>query len=129
MKNTMILAALLATASMVAMNASADDDADGEPKYTIKEVMKKGHGGRMSLVKKVIAGDASADEEKLLLEMYQSMAAQEQPMGEAESWKTKTTALVAAAQAVVDDKDGASALLKEASNCGDCHGPHKPPKN
>lgn len=127
MKNTLIVAAMLSVTTICAMAALAADEE--KPKYTIKEVMKQGHAGKMSLVKKVVANEAGADEKQMLLEMYKAMAAQDPPRGEAANWKTKTDALVAATQGVIDNKDGAAKALETASNCAACHGAHKPKKN
>jgi len=94
-----------------------------EPKHKIKEVMKKCMAG--GLCKKVASGKANEAEQKGLLEMFQSLAANKPPRGEDKSWTEKTKSLVDAAQAVVDGKDGAGAQLQKAANCKGCHESHK----
>jgi hypothetical protein len=97
-----------------------------EPKWTTKDIMKKGHTPtKTSLAAKVIKGEATPEDKKLLLEMYESLALNMPAKGDAESWKTLTTALVDAAKGVVEGKEGASEQLNKAVNCGTCHKAHK----
>jgi cytochrome c556 len=90
---------------------------------TIKKVMKVAMKG--GLCKSVASGKATKEQKKELLELFQNLAKAEPSKGDAESWKAKTEALVAAAQGAVDGKDGAGAQLKTASNCKACHDAHK----
>ncbi len=53
------------------------------------------------------------------------MASEKARKVDAESWKSKTTALIKAAQLAVDGKKGAGAALKKAANCKACHNVHK----
>jgi hypothetical protein len=94
-----------------------------QPKHKIKEVMKKCMAG--GLCKKVASGKASEAEQKELLAMFQSLAANKPPRGDEKSWSEKTKALVDAAQAVVDGKEGAGGQLQKAANCKSCHDGHK----
>lgn len=100
---------------------AADDD--DEPKYKIKDVMKKAMKG--PLLKKVASGSASDAEKKELHEMFVALSKNEPPKGDAESWKKLTGALVKAAKGAVDGDDGAAAALKKAGNCKACHSQHK----
>ena len=43
-------------------------------------------------------GEASAEEKKQLVELYEALAANKPPKGDEASWKEKTAALVAAAK-------------------------------
>ncbi len=45
--------------------------------------------------------------------------------GSLDSWKAKTGALVAAAQDVIDGKEGAGDRLRTAANCRACHQTHR----
>jgi hypothetical protein len=102
-----------------------------EPKWTTKDIMKKGHTPtKTSLAAKVIKGEATPEDKKLLLEMYESLALNMPAKGDAESWKTLTTALVDAAKGVIEaktekDDEGAREKLNQAVNCGACHKSHK----
>ena len=97
-----------------------------EEKIPIKEVMQKAH--KAGLLKDLVVNGTASDEQKAeLLKLYKALAANKPPKGEAESWKTKTKALVDAAQAAVDGKENAPMLLRRASNCKACHDAHKPP--
>jgi hypothetical protein len=111
------LAALFLTAGY----AGAEDE---KPKYTIKEVMKIAN--KEKLLNKVVDGKGTAEDKKKILELYEAMAKNKPPKGDADSWKKTTEAIVAAAKDVVDGKDGSlDALKKVATKCGDCHKEHK----
>ncbi len=99
--------------------------ADDAPKYTIKEVMKMAHAGNASLFKKVSSGQASKEDKEKLVELYTALAADTPTKGDADSWKTKTGALLDAAKEVQDGKEGAVKELKKAGNCMACHQAHK----
>ncbi|HVX13221.1 MAG TPA: hypothetical protein VHC22_18695 [Pirellulales bacterium] len=116
------LHALLVIGPTAGLLMGADDDE--KPKYTIKEVMKKAH--KDGLMKKLADGGGTKADAEELLDLYKAMAKNKAPKGDAESWKTKTKALVDAAQNVVDDKPGARAELMKAANCAECHKAHKP---
>jgi hypothetical protein len=115
------LAAVVAVGPAAGHLRGADDE---KPKYTIKEVMKKAH--KDGLLKKLADGGGTKADAEELLDLYKAMGKHKAPKGDAESWKTKTKALIDAAQAVVDDKPGALDELKKASNCAECHKAHKP---
>jgi hypothetical protein len=104
-----------------------DGTVEGKDKeLTIKQVMKKAHQpakkGEVSLLKKVLEGDASKDEKADLVKLYEALAKCTPPMGEKDDWKDKTKALIAAAKG--DNVDA----LKTASNCMACHDAHKKKK-
>ncbi len=110
------LAALFLTAGY----AGAED---AKPKYTIKEVMKLAH--KEKLLNKVTDGKGTTDDKKKILELYEEMAKNKPPKGDADSWKKLNDAIIAAAKDVVDGKDGSIDALKKATKCGDCHSAHK----
>jgi len=115
----------LAVATVAGEGNTSAAQQDG-PKYTISDVMKKAHQGKMSLLKKVTSGKASDAECKDLLEMYVALAKNKPPQGDADSWKKKTDALVDAAKLCVDGKkDDGVPKLNAASNCQGCHKAHK----
>jgi CRISPR/Cas system type I-B associated protein Csh2 (Cas7 group RAMP superfamily) len=96
------------------------------PKYTIPEVMKKAHSGKMALLNKVKSGTATDAEAKDLLEMYQALAKNKPPMGDDASWKKRTEALLEGAKLYVDGKkDDGKSKLNTAANCTGCHKIHK----
>ena len=101
------------------------NDAGEKAKHTIPEVMKKAHAGKGALMKKVAAGDASADEKKELVELYTSLGKNEPPKGEASDWKKKTDALLTAAKKAVDGDEAAAKSLTKLANCMACHKAHK----
>jgi len=72
---------------------SGVDGAAGE-KVTIKEVMKKAHTGKPSLLKKVLAGEANADEKKQLVELYTGLSKCTPPKGDEAAFKEKAKALI-----------------------------------
>src|SRR5437762_12687704 len=68
----------LALALAVTTSAPPGASAQGEPKYTISQVMKKAHSGK-GLLSKVTSGQATDAEGKELLAMYQSIAKNKPP--------------------------------------------------
>lgn len=91
---------------------------------TIKSIMKVAF--KDGLTRKVATGKSSAEERDELLKLAQSLQKLSPPQGDAESWKKKTQAVVDAAQAAVDGKEDAPALLRTSTNCMACHDVHKP---
>ena len=108
-------AAVLALAFLISGNQAGE----GKPKHTIKEVMKAVMAGKDSLKVKFESGKATDDEKAKLVEMMTALAANKAPKGDADSWKEKTTALLAAAKA------GDAKSFKAASDCKSCHSNHK----
>jgi surface antigen len=117
-KMVTLMAALVATVALVSGLSQA-----GTADATIKKVMKEAMKG--GLCKKVASGKAEAADKEALLKHFKDLAAATPPAGEADSWKAKTTALVAGAQAAVDGKEDAGALLLKAANCKACHDVHR----
>ncbi len=117
-KWTTTAAALALTLAAVGGSALAGKDED-----TIKKVMKAAMKG--GLCKSVASGKATATQKQELLGLFKELAAAQPEAGDPASWKTKTVALVNAAQANVDGKPGAAAQLKSAANCKSCHDVHK----
>jgi hypothetical protein len=117
---------LLAVAwgALVLNGARAAEEQD-KPKYTIKQVMEKAHKNK--LLDKIASGQGTKEEAEELLALYKALGANKPPKGELEGWEKKTVAIIEAAQAVVDGKEGAGARLKAAANCAQCHREHRPP--
>ena len=115
------------TVACIAFCSSAFVFADhhkSKAKYTIKKVMQEAM--KKGKLKKVLAGDASDDEKKELLDLYISLMENKAKVGDADSWHKKSEAVVLAAAAVVVGRDGAMDQLKGATNCKACHDVHKP---
>lgn len=96
-----------------------------EAKYTVKEVMKKAHNGRDSLLNKVKSGKATDDEKAKLLEIYESMPLGKAKKGDADDFKKRGEAMVAAAKAAKNGDTDWKAKLTKASDCKSCHDSHK----
>jgi cytochrome c553 len=99
--------------------------AGDEPKYTISQVMKALHKGEDSLGNKVSKGQGTKEDFAKLVEYYSSLPLDTPPEGDDASWKTKTTALLDAAKALRDGKEGALAQYNKAVNCKACHSVHR----
>lgn len=124
MRSAWLVMAAVAAGVLLLGSTQAEDKKEEAPKITIKAVMKEAM--KDGLCKKCGSGQASADEKKRLVELFTALHAAKPPKGEAESWNTKTEALIKAAKALeAGDKEAAAALGK-AANCGACHGAHKP---
>ncbi len=120
-----LIAALMLLALAVAMSTTMTNAAnEGDAKTTTKQVMKRAFKG--PLTKKVATGKASDAEKAELLKLFQAMAKNKPPKGDADSWKEKNAALIKAAQAAVSGDADAGAALTKAANCKNCHSQHKP---
>lgn len=111
---------MLAIAAIWTVSQSQADD---KPEFTIKDVMAKSMKNK--LTEKVAKGEGTAEEKAELVKLFTALGKNKPPKGDAESWKTKTDALLAAAKDVVAGKDGATGALGNAMKCGACHGVHK----
>lgn len=128
MRNTRIIVSALATFCVAVFTATSLFDvqaADNKPKYSMEEIMKQGMKGDTSILKKVVDGVATDAEKKQLVEYCKALTKLEPSKGDAESWKKKTAALLAAAEKVAGGDKAAVAALKETSNCKACHSVHK----
>ena len=89
---------------------------DAKPKYTIKQVMAKAMKGK---------GYQKLEKDEQI-DLFVALAANMPPMGDAASWKEKTTKLLAAAQSLEKGETDAAAKYKAALDCKACHSVHKP---
>jgi hypothetical protein len=116
----------LAGLTLGVLGAAAFQADKAKPKYDIETIMDKAHQPKdTSLFKKVAGGKATAEQKKELLSLYEELAKNKPEKGSLEDWKKRTTAAVAAAKEVVDDKPGATARLAKAINCKGCHDEHQ----
>ena len=120
-----VLGVAMGTAWTFSGAAQKDDDDKKKPKYTIKEVMAKAHTGKDSLLTKYNDGKASKEDLKTLLEMYRALEVNKPPKGKEAEWKERTKKLVEAANAAVENKKEAKALLATATKCDTCHKAHR----
>jgi len=101
-----------------------EDNAAAKPRpLTISKIMQVAHKG--PLLKNVLAGKASKPDIAKLVKYYEVMAKSKCPKGNANSWKSLTGKLLAAARKVQSGKKAGIAELKAASNCKACHSKHK----
>lgn len=99
---------------------------EGKPKHTIAEIMKEAHGkGRKSLLNAVKSGNATEEQKKELLSLYEDLARYKAPHGEQAHWEKLNKELVHAARRVAEGKEGALKELDKASNCAGCHSAHR----
>lgn len=117
MHKWLVLATLALAATWSTLQAAEN------AKITIEDVMQEAHSDD-GLLNKVLDGKSTKADREKLLKLYEALAMDKPPKGSAASWKTKTSALVAAAKAVVADPK-ATAKLMAASNCKACHSVHK----
>lgn len=115
--------ALMFSVALVLSTGTVDAQGKDEPKYTIKEVMKKAHVG--GLLKKVTGGKASAEEKEQLVELYVALCQNKAPKGEQAEWVARCKEIVAAAKGAAKGEEKAVAALGKATNCGACHKLHK----
>ncbi len=100
--------------------------ADDDSRMVVIAAMRRVFTGQdPPLVVKAAAGDASEVEKQRLLKVLTGLADTQPDHGSLDSWKAKTGALVAAAQDLIDGKEGAGQRLRAASNCRACHQAHR----
>jgi hypothetical protein len=119
-----VCVAFLAAAVVLTGTVLAED----KPKNDIPSVMEMAHkGGQNSLKTRVATNKGEKADAEKLLALYEDLSKNKPPKGEAASWKTKTTAMVAAAKKLVDDpKDKAAGqALNRVVNCKACHDAHR----
>jgi hypothetical protein len=116
-------ALILAAAAGLSNGHGPDARPTAAPSHSIADVMKQAM--KDGLLKKVAAGDASNDEQKQLVELLKALGENAPPRGTQESWSSKTAALVAAAEEVLQGREGAGAKLTKAADCRECHRAHK----
>ena len=129
-----LVAALIAPSVSAFTNPAPDDDdkkehaekSEKKALWEIEDIMETTHKGKVSVVKKVIAGEATDAEIKLLLEQYLTLERLTPPQGELDLWKTKTAALTKATAGIVAGVEGSRKALEEAVNCKACHKTYKP---
>ncbi len=122
-----LLAAL--TVSLVGVSVAEEKKEDKKP-ASIKEVMKKFHGGKKgeTLADNFAAGKTTEEETKSVLQAYEDLGKNKPPKGEEDAWKEKTTALLNAAKDIAAKKEGAKDAFSKAIACGACHEAFKPAK-
>jgi hypothetical protein len=91
------------------------------PKKSVKEVMKSAMAGDSSLIKKVLSGESSVDEQKKLLDLMIDLSENDAPKGEASEWKSLTEKALIASAKVIAGREGSLDELKAATNCKACH--------
>lgn len=104
---------------VVASVGSASADA------VIKEAMKKYHKPEDAIAKKVGKGEASDAELSELLKAYEDMKGAKPAKGDANSWGTKTGAVISALKKVQSKDPSGVSEYKKAINCKACHDVHK----
>jgi hypothetical protein len=117
------IALTLAVAVLTCGMVGAIDD----PKYTTKQVMKMAHaGGQNSLLAKVRSGKANKQDKEKLVELYEALAGNKPPKGDADAFSKLCEAMVDAAKAAQKGDKSAGQLLAKSTNCMACHNNHKP---
>lgn len=126
----LLLATTVLAGCFVTTSVNGDEEPTAEKKIaiekmTISQIMKTAHKKPEDLLKKVARGKATKEDKQTLLKMYQVLASRKPSKGKAESWKSKTQLLVAAAESAVKGTKGYEKQLYRASNCMACHRQHK----
>jgi cytochrome c553 len=92
-----------------------------QPNTSIKQVMTRAFEGNTSLLAKVTGGTATDAEKKLLLDYCKALAARRAPQNKTADWAERTSAILKAAQGVVDGEKDATDALAKATHCQTCH--------
>ena len=119
MKRLALVTALaLGMAALVGVSQAQD-----KAKYTISEVMLKGH--KSGLCGKVVSGKASEAEKKELVEYYESLVLLKPGKGDAAEFKKKAEDMLKAAKGCAAGDKDSPATLKKLLNCAECHKVYK----
>ena len=116
----------LVLAAALALGIAAlvgDSQAQDKAKFTISEVMLKGH--KSGLSGKVVSGKASEAEMKELVTYYESLVLNKPGKGDAAEFKKKCEDMLKAAKGCVAGDKDAPATLKKLLNCAECHKVYK----
>jgi hypothetical protein len=124
MNSNLRITIAVAAAALVAAGCSSYSTA--KPSKSIEQVMEEGFEGKASLNAKVMKGQGTDADHKLLAELVLQLTLNKPPQGDLASWVEKTTALNNAAIALAAGKPGALDAYKAAVNCKACHSVHKP---
>jgi hypothetical protein len=117
---------MLAIAVLALIAGVYSSRADDDSRSVIIAAMRRVFSGQdPPLIVRAAAGDANEVEKKRLLSVLTGLARTQADRGDPDSWKTKTAALLAAAQDLADGKEGAGDRLRAASNCRACHQIHR----
>ncbi len=93
--------------------------------FNLAEFMKTYHRGDSSLAQRARSGDAEPEELDFLLRNYQQFAAATPSKGDADSWRTRSAALVSATEALLAQSPDAIKRYGAAVNCKACHDEHR----
>lgn len=105
--------------ALIALSGSVGNNAaQGTARRSTKEIMNVAMKG--GLVQRVTKGTASPAERALLVELFTDLAANTPPQGDANSWRARTGALLAAA------RSNDPRALAAVSDCKSCHAVHRP---
>jgi len=113
----------LAFAVALTLGIGVLSQAQDKAKYTISDVMLKGH--KSGLCGKVVSGKASDVEMKELVGYYESLVLLKPPKGDAAEFKKKTEEMLKAAKGCASGDKDAPAALKKLLNCAECHKVYK----
>ena len=96
-----------------------------KPDIKTPQIMKDGFKGKESLSARIAQGQGADADFMRMVELTRQLALNTPPKGSAQSWRTKTDALYAAAVNLTSRKPGAVDEWKVASDCKACHSVHK----
>ncbi len=119
-----VIIAAIVIGAVQTIGIAQDDKEVKKAKHEIKQVMQKAHKDKLR--DKILKGDASQQEKLDLLDLYISLVENEPPKGDIDSWHKLAGGVALAAAKVAVGRDGATAELRKATNCGACHKVHKP---
>jgi len=132
-KLSALLITTIALGASITAYSAAHKEAENKKNmpYDMEKIMSVGMKGDKKegvdgLVKKVIDGAASKDEQKDLLRFFLSLEKYSVEKGDQEAFNKKADALTASLIGVIAGVDGSIAKLDEAKNCKACHDAHRP---
>lgn len=116
---------LVSGGSLAAQQQKKPDPPGSHP---VKDIMLKTHKEKGALVFLVRDMESTDDDNKKLLEVYKKLSTLKPPTGDPKSWTSRTSAVIAALQDLIDKKPDAKQAtekVRQVTDCKGCHDAHR----
>ena len=114
---------LLLSGTLLAQQQKKKPDPPGA--HPVKDIMVKTHKEKGALIFLVRDAESTDDDNKKLLEVYKQLNMLKPPTGDAKSWTSRTSAVMAALQELIDKKPNAVEKVRQVTDCKGCHDAHR----
>lgn len=126
LKKTRNIGLCIGTVFILLASMSVVRSDEKQPKYTVQEIMKAVFKGEDSVHKRIINGKGQAGDYDKLIDYLSSLPLNDPPQGDPDAWKKKASDVLAAAEALKENKSDALAHYRQAVDCQACHKIYRP---